>query len=83
MDSPTKEKTRRSFIKTSTAAAAVTATSIPRKSKAFESGSEEIKVGTGALQIDMAILVLTGVGEQENPFAGQIVSVGKRQAIPF
>ncbi|MEC9327189.1 MAG: Gfo/Idh/MocA family oxidoreductase, partial [Verrucomicrobiota bacterium] len=64
MDSSTKEKTRRSFIKTSTAAAAVTATSIPRKSKAFEGGSEEIKVG------------LVGCGGKGTSDIRQVLGVG-------
>ncbi len=64
MDSPTKEKTRRSFIKTSTAAAAVTATSIPIKSKAFEGGSEEIKVG------------LVGCGGKGTSDIRQVLGVG-------
>ena len=64
MNSPTKEKTRRSFIKTSTAAAAVTATSLPRKSKAFEGGSEEIKVG------------LVGCGGKGTSDIRQVLGVG-------
>ena len=64
MNSQTNKKTRRSFIKTSTAAAAVTATSIPRKSRAFEGGSEQIKVG------------LVGCGGKGTSDIRQVLGVG-------